>query len=111
MKFSRRDRVLAIFLPALLIVLGYGTLFMSSKQSEFNRAWAAFDDTRTKAPALQNQVLQAQAKIAKLTSDYQQLEGDQVKVRRAWNAVAGRCADPSQRNGRIEKLNQVLARN
>jgi hypothetical protein len=110
MNLTARDRLLAMLLPALLIIAGYGWFWLSPTQSELARAVKARDAAEEAYPKLQQQVKQAQAQFRGLTAEVQRLEAEKQKALLAWQAAAGRCADPHLRIERIERLNAVLSR-
>src|SRR5262245_44346922 len=110
MTLSDRDKIMGLLLPTLLVVAGYAVFFFSPRQKDLNRAQTALDEARLKAPGLQNQLMQAQAKIMRLAQDQKRADTDLEHARNMWASTVGSCSDPRQRNHRVERLNDILRR-
>jgi hypothetical protein len=109
MQFTKRDQVLMILLPAIVVLAGYGYFFFNPKWTELNRATASLEDARTKAPGVQRQVQEAQVKLAAVQREVATTEKDKLKARQSWDQIVFPCANVVLHNDRVEKLNKLLA--
>jgi hypothetical protein len=109
MKLSPREKVIVLFLPAVLICAVYGWFFYPARQAAWTRAVDAMRDADAKSPGLKDQVLLTQAKLALANRGLQNLQSDKQRARQAWEQAAAHCTDPLLRNQRIANLNHLLA--
>lgn len=109
MRFTDRDKMLALVLPSLFIGLVYGYFFLWGKQIELGKALASRDDARLKSPGLRNQVMHADAQHKAADKSHKQLESEKQDAFAKWEAAIGRCSDPRERNHRVTRLNEVLS--
>jgi hypothetical protein len=107
MSFSKRDKLLALLLPATMIVAVYVLFFARGKMAECSKAALNLEKTRAKEPRPE-EILAKQRQLDKAT---QGVEEAQVKLEAAqqkWLCAVAFCSTDSQRNERIEKFTRLL---
>ena len=109
MKLSSREKVIVLFLPAVVICAVYGWFFYPARQAAWTKAVAAMQDADTKGPGLKDAVRLTQVKLALANRGLQNLQSDKQRARQAWEQAAAHCTDPLLRNERIANLNHLLA--
>ena len=107
---TQRDKVLALLLPALVVVAGYGWFFSTPKMVELTRARKSREDAIAKAPGVKKEVAQTRVRVMQLTVELQQLEARKKTILLAWESATGKCPVQQQRNERIEQLTGLLKR-
>jgi hypothetical protein len=110
MNLTARDRLLAMFLPSLMVLAAYGWFWFTPTQAAWTQAGKSLDAARAANPGLKNQVAQAQFQLTVVNLALQKADGEKKAAHQAWDAAAGRCHDARLRNDRIEKLNGLLRR-
>ncbi len=108
MTLTARDKVLVLFLPAILIGAGYGFWFNARKLDEFAKLQRALADAQTAMPT-PTQVLERKARLQQVVPEVRDLEAKNGRERDRWQALVGRCADTTGRNERLEQLTRLLA--
>lgn len=109
MNTTARDRALILLLPSLVVVGAYGWLFFLPLQKQVRSVGTALEAAREKAPETRTQLAEVQAKLTLEKYQLRRLEVEKAEYHKAWEQVAGCCANAKQRNQRIEKLNKLLA--
>lgn len=109
MAMSSRDKALALVLPAVIVVGGYGYFVFKNKLVEERELTKTVDKTRAAAPS-QEQILLALGRAKHVQEENQGIQIEIDKTNARIQEVLARLADPAQRNERIEKLTKLLAK-
>jgi hypothetical protein len=110
LKLTDRDKVLALFLPAILVVTGYAYRFGWPRYSDLSKAQANQRNAEAQVPATTVKLIQSRARLADLSREIQVAEAEQRRAHGAWLAATGLCPEHLRRNERIEQLTSVLQR-
>jgi hypothetical protein len=108
MKLTERDKTILLLLPGVAIFAAYGWFFYPSKHTALVKAEEAVAKAREEAPALQNKVQFAQAKVVQAKQKLTKLAADRQTAQKAWDQASANCTDSRLRNERIARLNDLL---
>jgi hypothetical protein len=109
MKLSERDKLLAMVLPALLVLIVYGVFLMPRKLTERTMVAKTAAAARESAPRPE-QLAERQAALGRLARDNELLRAHVDSLNKSWQVAACNCASPARRNERMEKLSALLKR-
>src|SRR4051794_22317971 len=89
MTTTSRDRVLLMFLPALLVAIGYGWLILPSANRAAADAATRLANAQARMPSPQDLEFSRQQLLA-LRQEMDHLEGEKHQMREQWQALAAR---------------------
>jgi hypothetical protein len=107
MKLSNRDKLLAMLLPTLIILLGYGLFFLRGKVTERNRLEKALADASAKAPK-EAQFVQQYMEFARVKKETHAIQEQVQALQKKWHYETTFCAGGSVRHDRVEKFTNLL---
>src|SRR5262245_40728203 len=107
MRWSDRDRRLALLLLAIVVLVGYVTFLLPGKLADQRTAAAALDAARQAAPPAEQMAAQ-QAQLRALQKDLHDLKGQLDDGKARWQTLMAACASPVGRNERVAKLTRIL---
>ncbi len=107
MKLNERDKILAILLPAIIVVAVYGVFFLRGKLADRTRAAKSLADARMTAPS-HAQLAGQRMELSKLRKETDQLDGKLKLLQKKWSHETAFCVPGSQRHDRVEKLTNLL---
>ncbi|HYV34907.1 MAG TPA: hypothetical protein VE988_04330 [Gemmataceae bacterium] len=106
MTLSKRDKVLVVILPAVLILLGYGWT-ATDKHKRLAAASQALDAAQKQAPP--PEIVRAMAvQVDSLSRDLAKKQKDVAALKQRWDDAAVKCGSAELRNDRIKKLTALL---
>jgi hypothetical protein len=109
MNLSERDKHLLLIIPALLSFLCYGFFFFGGRQATLDKLQKDVSKAREQIPKStekQNVQLQLARLNEQLDTDRDQVEA----LRTRWCGLADKCTSGADRNERVQRLGQLLAR-
>lgn len=104
---TTRDRFLLLFLPGVVLALGYAAFFLGGK----NRALAKLEAAATsaRARAVQPQVVQGkQVQLARTQKELSQLVALNKELTQTWQALVKPCQIHERRADRLTRLIDLL---
>jgi hypothetical protein len=104
-QLTERDKMLAMLLPTLIILMVYGLFFLRGKVLELRRTQDAL--AKAKMPSAAEIAFKA-AEANKLNKETQAIEAQLAAVQKKWSYETAFCAAGSQRHDRVEKLTHLL---
>jgi hypothetical protein len=107
MSFSKRDKLLALLLPAILVLGVYELFFARSKIAECSQAAKTLEKTQATAPRPE-EILAKERQLGKTTHEAGETQIKLEAAQQKWLCAVAFCATGSQRNERIEKLTSLL---
>ncbi len=104
-KLTERDKKLAMILPTLIILFGYGLFFLRGKAMELRRT----NDAIAKAtPPGPNEIAAKRNEAVKLMMQTQEMQTKLAAVQKKWSYETTFCAAGTQRHDRVERLTSLL---
>lgn len=108
MKFTKRDQLLILILPLILVLGIYGWFISPGKLSALKKVETALADAKAKAPA--PEILAAKKKlVAQAAGELASLQGQLDALQKQWRNEASRCST-YQRSERQTQLKSLFLR-
>src|SRR5450432_410 len=97
MKFTERDKVLAIVLPAIIVLGAFGLFYLRPKVAERTRVEKALADAIAKSPS-NSDLTSKRLEIAKLKKDTDDIDAKLKAVQTKWRYETAFCTAGAQRH-------------
>jgi hypothetical protein len=109
MKLTERDKLLAMFVPAIIVVAVYGLFFLRGKIAERTRVEKSLADVRAKAPS-HAQIAEKRSERVKLMQETEAINGKLKALQQRWTYETEFCVTGARRHDRVEKLTNLLTK-
>ncbi|MGE3804510.1 MAG: hypothetical protein AB7K24_07545 [Gemmataceae bacterium] len=104
-----RDAWVKTLFPAIVVLLGYGLYFVNYSRPAREAVEKDLRAATDKAPPA-NQLNVFNKELRELNRQIKEIQANLDEARNAWQALLGRCADPTSRNQRLERITHLLDR-